>query len=71
MRCCDCWRWPAPHWEVTVIGERSAKGDDEHPAGEAMEPEVPVLLGSVATIPLQETLLLGVGVATSHFQGWK
>lgn len=69
MRCCDCWRWPVPHWEVTVIWERSAKGDSEHPAGESMEREVSVLLVSVATIPLQETPLLGV--ATSHFRGWK
>lgn len=32
MRCCDCWRWPGPRWEVTVIRVRSARGDGEQRA---------------------------------------
>lgn len=55
----------SPHWEVTVIWERSARGDGEHPGGEPMERETPVFLGSVVTVPLQGVPLLGV--ATSHF----
>lgn len=39
MKCCDCWRWPVPHWEVTVIWERSARGDGEHHGGARMERE--------------------------------
>ena len=50
MRCCDCWRWPVPHWEVTVIQERSARGDGEHHGGARMEREPPVLWGSVVTL---------------------
>lgn len=58
-----------PHWEVTVIWERSARGDSEHPGREPVEREAPVFLGSVVTVSLQQVPLLGV--ATSHCQGWR
>lgn len=49
---CDCWRWPGPCWEVTVIMVRSARGNGgQTPWGWGGEGGVSVLRSEPA--PLQ------------------
>lgn len=55
----------SPHWEVTVIWERSARGDGERHGGEQRKRKAPVLLGFVETVSLPRAPLLGDG---SHLQ---